>query len=168
VVGGYAHEGYRDFPVHDITFQRVMARKPESVLELGCARGYLLKRFQDRGLVVHGLEVSPHAVDTSVLDKNVVELCDITQPKWRVADKEFDLCLSVAVLEHIPEKHIDAVIAEIKRTCRRGLHGIDFGEHDDGFDKTHCLFRPKEWWVKRFNDPLHEIVDKEELERAPL
>src|SRR5258706_6437358 len=34
-VGGYAHEGYWDYPVHWTPFRKVMELKPESVLEIG-------------------------------------------------------------------------------------------------------------------------------------
>ena len=47
--GGYSREGYWDYPVHWTTLQKVMEKKPESVLELGCARGYILKRLEDAG-----------------------------------------------------------------------------------------------------------------------
>lgn len=161
--GGYAREGYQDFPVHDATFKHVMALKPESVLELGCARGYMLQRLQGAGVRVFGFEVSEHCLQTRAVD--TVYQWDITRVPWPIDNQTYDLCLSMAVLEHIPERCIDAVIAEIKRTCRRGLHGIDFGDHDDGFDKTHCLFRPPAWWVARFADAAQVVVDKEALER---
>ena len=59
-VGGYAREGYRDFPVHWVTANKVMSLNPKSVLELGCARGYILKKIQDEGVPIGGLEVSKH------------------------------------------------------------------------------------------------------------
>ena len=67
-VGGYAREGYWDYPVHWITARHVLARSPMSVLELGCGRGYLLKRFQDLGISSVGLEVSRHCYLTRVCD----------------------------------------------------------------------------------------------------
>jgi predicted SAM-dependent methyltransferase len=172
-VGGYSREGYRDFPVHWLTFHKIMERKPESVLELGAARGYILKRLEDSGIRVQGIEISRHCILTRVVDP-IVEW-DMTQVPWPFADKQFDLCFSGAVLEHIPEQHIDAVSAEIRRVSRRGLHGIDFGHHDDGFDKTHCLFRDKAWWSGKLNGAApggagleQEVVDKEELEKGSI
>lgn len=164
-VGGYARSGYADYPVHWKTFNEIMTRKPESVLEIGCARGYILKRIEDAGLKAKGLEVSNHCIQTKAID-DVVEF-DITQTPWPVEDGAFDLCFSIAVMEHIPEGTLEAVAAEMKRTCKRGLHGIDFGEHDDGFDKTHCTLRSKEWWTGKLPEG-HEIVDKESLEKGEI
>ena len=165
-VGGYAREGYWDYPVHEITAQHVLARKPTSVLELGAARGYILKRIEDTGIRCAGLEISKHCYLTRVCD--TVFNWDICKFPWATKDWAFDLCYSIAVLEHIPEEYIDDVIKEMKRVSDRGLHGIDFGEKDDGFDKTHTLLRSKEWWIDLFkkHDYPCEVVNKEELEKG--
>ena len=136
-VGGYAGEGYRDFLVHEITAQLILAEQPESVLELGTSRGYILKRLQDAGVHAEGIEISKHCYLTRACDG--ITQWDLCQTPWPFADKQFDLSTSTAVLEHIPEEFIDAVAAEINRVSKRGLHGIDLGEQDDGWDKTHCF-----------------------------
>lgn len=163
-VGGYAHEGYRDFYNHWFTFHKIMEYKPQSILELGCSRGYNLKRFQDIGIPVGGLEISKHCYLTRVID-NITEW-DLCKTPWEIPDNYFDFCFSVAVLEHIPEEHLPKIIEEINRVSKRGLHGVDFGENDDGFDKTHCTLRPQDWWEERF--PIsQQIINKELLECLP-
>lgn len=164
-VGGYSREGYWDYPVHWLTYRKVMEKKPESVLEIGCARGFILKRLEDNGVRVKGLEVSDHCWLTRAVEDVVV--WDITQAPWPVADKSFDLGLSLATLEHIPEDKIRVVMREFARTCKRGLHGVDFGDEDDGFDKTHCTLKTKEWW-NSVAPPGHEMVNKEDLERGAV
>lgn len=171
-VGGYSREGYRDFPVHHVTAKHVLDRRPESVLELGCARGYVLKKIQDSGKVpgeCAGMEVSRHCWMTRCCDH--VALYDSCLTPWGIyTDKQFDLCYSIAFLEHVPEDRIDDVIREMKRVSKRGLHGVDFGENDDGFDQTHCTLKPREWWIAKFrqHDYPCEVVDKEELETGAI
>ena len=173
-VGGYAREGYWDYPVHEVTARHVLARKPESVLELGCARGYVLKRLHDAGVTINGIEISKHCYMTRVCQGIWnIDLCKTPWPTYPVyKDQVYDMCFSAATLEHVPEGYVPAVIREMARTCKRGLHGIDFGHKDDGFDKTHCTLRPKEWWEEIFAEnapgwPV-EILDKEELERGDI
>lgn len=169
-VGGYAREGYWDYPTHEITFRHVMARKPESVLEIGCARGYILKRLRDAGVRIYGMEISKHCVMTRAV--NPVYQVDVCSGlPWAIGPgPHVDLCFSIAVLEHVPEEHLPHVIGQMRVNCKRGLHGIDFGGHDDGFDKTHCTLRPRDWWLAKFAEhapgwPV-EVLDKEELERG--
>lgn len=164
-VGGYAGSGYRDFPVHWATYAHVMKRAPESVLELGCGRGYLVKRFEDYAEIpALGLEISEHCRLTRATES--VCTFDVTQAPWPIDDRTFDLCLSMAFLEHVPEDRLPTLFNEMTRTCKRGLHGIDI--HDgDGFDRTHCTIRPLAWWKERL-PPGHEAVNKDELEAGPI
>ncbi len=166
--GGYAREGMWDFPVHEITARHILHRKPESVLEIGCARGYILKRLQDAGVLAKGIEISKHCFMTRAAG-SILNADFCTLKEWG-GEKHADLCFSIATLEHVPEEHIPDVIREMARTCKRGLHGIDFGERDDGFDKTHCTLKPRIWWQEAFNtyapDWPVEVLDKEELEQG--
>ena len=164
-VGGYAGSGYRDFPVHWTTFAHVMERKPASVLELGAGRGYILKRLADYGKIpVAGLEISEHCRLTRAIENVITH--DVTVAPWPVANQTYDLCFSAAFLEHVAEEHLPVVFAEMARTTRRGLHGIDVHE-GDGFDQTHRTLRPISWWEERL-PPGHEAVDKETLEAGPV
>lgn len=165
-VGGYAREGYWDYPVHEITARHILARNPSSVVELGCGRGYILKRINDTGISGGGLEISRHCYLTRVTTG--VRVADLCNPEVEIPAA--GLCYSIATLEHIPEECLPTLIKKMAEYSRRGLHGIDFGGHDDGFDKTHCTLRPKEWWEALFTKyapgwPV-ELLDKEELERG--
>jgi predicted SAM-dependent methyltransferase len=157
--GGYWNEGYLDYPVHWTTFFKVMERKPESILELGAARGYLVKRFLDVAKIkAYGMEISDHCYKTRAVDEIIQH--DITKTPYPFKDKEFDLCFSSAVLEHIPENNLPDILKEINRVCKRGLHGISFQRDED---LTHTTIRPIEWWREHFGTN-QEIADKESLE----
>ncbi len=135
------------------------------MLDLGCARGYVLKRIQDAGIPAVGLEISDHCLKTAATTG--ITQTDIAEPPWPVEDGKYDLCLTADVLEHVPESKIDGVIAEMRRTCRRGLHIVNFGLQDDGFDRTHCLLRDAAWWRERFGgDARHEILGEHEVGEA--
>ncbi len=169
-VGGYAREGIWDFPVHWITANHVLERRPTSVLELGCARGYILKRIQDVGIPANGLEVSKHCYLTRVCDG--IYNTNLTKT-WPLSEENlgWDLGFSMAMFEHIPEKHLPGILTQLKQRTKRGLHGIDFGSKDDGFDRTHFTLRPKRWWRELFDKyglESHEIVDKESLEKGSM
>ncbi len=160
----YRGEGFAwDFPRHEILFRNVMRRKPESVLELGCGRGYLLKRFQDAGLHAEGLDVSRTAYQTRVCE--FIQRMNLLDTPWLINpfDREiltFDLCLSIAFLEHVPEHLVPQVAEEMKRTCKRGLHAVHF--QDDGKQQGACTFRPRDWWLDHL-PPGHEVVSWQDM-----
>lgn len=163
--GGYLAEGYWDYPVHVKTAHDLMNLKPESVLEIGPGRGYVLKRLGDQGVRCKGLEVSRHCFLTRVT--NAVVEFDATVTPWPFKDKEFDLAFSCSVMEHIPEQYLPAIAKELERVCRRGFHAISFKDDDDGSDKTHCTLRDQSFW-DRVMPKGHTVLDKEIFERGPI
>lgn len=175
--GGYAGEGYRDFPVHNVIARHVLERKPESVLELGCARGYTLKRLQDAGIIAAGMDVSQHCYLTRVCE--AIGQRNITDTPWVVPDHytqvrrdvEYDLCFSIGFLDHLPVHSLPTVIKEMTRTCKRGLHGVNPDPLTDGDRTRLSAGRPLSWWKDLFKTYAPgwfcEVVHKSELETAP-
>ena len=163
---------YADFPVHYFTTEEILKRRPESVLEIGGARGYIIKRLEDRGIRALCMDVSPHCWHTRATDSFVLQ--DITRVPWPFRRNEFDLCFSIATLEHLPEDRLDMVLEEMARVCRRGLMGITFSITPEDTDATHRrgTIKPKEWWEDKFHKSVPafpvEIVDKEDLEKGPI
>ena len=170
---GLGYSGlYRDFPCHYVTAQMVLERKPESVLELGGARGYICKLIQNVGVKATCMDISEHGWHTRATEDFILH--DATVVPYGIVDKQYDLCFSIAFLEHIPEDKIELVIRELARVSKRGLHGITFTISSNDIDKTHLqgTIRPKEWWMDKFKlvapDYQVEIVDKEEMEKGPV
>lgn len=160
LLGGYDREGYWDYPAHYTTYNYIKSLNPESVLEIGCARGYVLKKLEDSGVKVTGLEISKHCYLTRVCDGIIT--WDITQTPWPIPDKSIDLAYSVSVMEHIPEQYIPIVAKELDRVSRRGLHGIDTTDVEE-LDKTHVTIRDLKWWEKNL-PASHKIVNGGDLE----
>lgn len=159
--GGY--QFYWDFPCHEVTAQKILALRPESALELGCSRGYVVKRLQDAGVIACGWDISRHCWLTRITD-GVTET-DATDPaSWaRLKDGNFDLCYSIAFLDHVPEELLPDVLAGMARKCKRGIHGVNC--EPQGGDRTRATCRPLSWWRERM--PLgHQIVDKADLEEG--
>ena len=61
---GYRNEGYRDFAAHYSAADAILAEKPESVVEIGAARGYVMKIIEANGIPTMSLDVSPHCYHT--------------------------------------------------------------------------------------------------------
>lgn len=164
---GKAYLGiYRDFPCHYLTAEKVLERKPISALEIGGARGFVSRLMNNHGIPTTCMDISEYCYQNRAIDKFVKH--DATKAPYPFRHKEYDLCFSVAVLEHIPEERLDLAIAEMARVSKRGLHAVTFTIEPNDIDKTHVTMHSKAWWMERFsklaqNYPV-EIVDKEEFE----
>lgn len=160
------HGTYRDHPKNWIIFNKLMEKEPQSVLELGCARGYVLRRFEQSGISGKGVDNSEHCFLTRVTDSVINHNLLVTP--WPFKDQEFDICYSLNFLEHVPEKYIPAIVAEIKRVSKRSLHSINFGDNkDDQTANLPCTCRPEEWWKSKF-DNTTEIFSANVFENGHL
>jgi glycosyltransferase involved in cell wall biosynthesis/predicted SAM-dependent methyltransferase len=158
---------YRDFPVHWRMHEVIMSKKPESVLDVGGARGYVVKRLNDAGVRAVCMDVSRHCWHTRATDSFVLH--DASKAPWPFKDKEFDLCYSASFMEHLREEDVPTVIREMARVCRRGYMTITFEKTSIDIDVTHKTFRPYDWWVAKFREVAPEfpveITSPEEAER---
>ncbi len=157
--GGYK-PFYMDFPCHEMTVQNILRRKPQSVLELGCGRGYLIKRLEDRGVDCFGIDISTHCELTRATSRMALgDLCE-----GIVLAQSYDLAVSIAVLDHIPEQLLPRVMQDLATYSKRGYHGINFNPPDSG-DLTRVTIKPKEWW-QGILPPGHEVVTQQESEQG--
>lgn len=166
--GGFGGASYFDFPCHIITAQHILALKPESVLELGAARGYVLKKLEDAGVRTIGYDVSKHCYLTRVTKS--LKTCDLAQDFVWVAG-EFDLAYSIGFFEHIPEHLIAGILDGLKRISKRGLHGIGCWDArpEECTDKTKLTLKPLAWWQEQFRNAgleHHQVLHKDDLERG--
>lgn len=152
---------YWAYPHYELIFRKILnGYAPGSVLELGAARGYVLKKFQDTGIRCQGIDVSRHAWATRVCDPIIV--WDLIKTPWPIGKEEFEFVYSINLLEHIPEASLPAFVEELKRVGKRGVHAI-FMEGSQGMiDGTRCCIHNKDWW-KRILPETHEVVDVNEL-----
>jgi SAM-dependent methyltransferase len=74
------------------------------ILEPGCGRGEHLRIFQDLGLEVYGLDISPEAPKLGN-DLNI-SVCNLESGKVPFPDNFFDVVYSKSFLEHLKEPHM--------------------------------------------------------------
>lgn len=164
-----SHMFYFDYPCHENVARAVLAKRPESVIELGCGRGYVVKRLQDAGIDAYGMDFSYHCRLTKVCNNLLIH--DASQSSWPGLDHrrtmpDFDFCLSVALLEHVPETDLANLLREVGIHTRCGLHAIDFNASPED-DPTRVTLHPYAWWRQLFDSyglQAHELCDKAEIE----
>lgn len=114
--------------------------EPTSVLDAGCAMGFLVETLRDREVEAYGVDVSEYAI--SQVHPSVREHCwaaSLTEPLPR----SYDLITCVEVIEHIDPADAEKVIANLcNATDRLLLSTSPF----DYAEPTHVNVQPPEVW----------------------
>jgi len=157
---GY-RQGYQDFPIHKQIVDLIVSRKPKSVLDVGCAWGFIPLHLRERGIDAWGIDISEYAISHAPeAIKPYLKVASATEIPF--PDKHFDLIYCASVLEHIPEELTDKVIAEFKRVANRAILGIAYQDPysalDIHSDISHVNIHDEVWWRQKL-PPEFEMVD---------
>jgi SAM-dependent methyltransferase len=116
--GKSLYEDYRWLP--DLTIPMAQALvdyvgicKTDTILDFGCARGYLVKALRRRGYEAWGIDCSAWAIENC--DKEVVGLVR----QALLPDRAYDWIIAKDVLEHIPT--LGPVVADFLGAARKGV-----------------------------------------------
>ncbi len=87
---------------------------PRRLLEVGCAKGFLVRRFRSLGIDAYGVDISSYAIGAAPDEvKPYVSVADIRELPW--PDGSFDMVLCMETLEHVPPEEVPQAIAELAR-----------------------------------------------------
>ena len=138
----------------------ILARAPESVLDLGGGTGELVKFLEEDGVSAVCMDKSEEWWNNRVTDNFILH--DISETPWPFTDKQFDLCTGFGVLKYIPEEKHESLFHEIARVTRRGFFGVGNGVKVSPLKIA--LFKSVEWWLARFT----EIIPSYPIEVEPM
>ena len=120
--------------------------RPDSVLDVGCGRGFLVRDLNLAGIKTKGCDFAEYAIIKKVHPDCV--LADAKELLYK--DKEFDLVISTDFFEHIEEKELDKVWNEMRRVGHRVAARIATSEENPKKNDYHVTVNPKVWWQERF------------------
>ncbi len=126
--------------------QMIRALHPTRVLDAGCAMGFLVEAFWDRGVYCEGIDISPYAI--SQVRRDIAEYCSVGSLTEPIPGK-FDLVTCIEVLEHLPP---DETRAAVENLCAVS-DAIFFSSTPNDFNEpTHVNVRPSIYWLSLFSE----------------
>lgn len=123
---------------------------PTTVLDAGCAMGYLVAALRDRGVEAYGLDISEYAI--SRVRGDIRKYCAVRSLVEELPEgfpTHYDLITNIEVLEHIYERE---GVKAIENLCRWSNQILFSSSPDDITEATHVNVQQPEYWVKHFAD----------------
>ena len=103
-----------------------------SVLDAGCAKGFMLYDFTQviPGIRVAGFDISSYAIETAKEEvKPFLRVADIQE--FPFEDKSFDVVISVTTVHNLDRAGVKRALKEIQRVQRKGAFITVDAYHDD-------------------------------------
>lgn len=119
--GGFSYNPRFWQPVVPTFQQRYTLTSGSSVLDVGCAKGFMLHDFAQLipGITVKGIDVSAYAIENAIEGmKPHLQVADAQALPF--ANKSFDLVISVNTVHNLPQEECGRALREIERVARNG------------------------------------------------
>ena len=114
--GGYKYDGRWISVAKDIIKHFHLA-KGQKVLDIGCAKGFLVKDLVDLGIDAVGIDISKYAIDNAMPEiKDRLFLGNANNLKF--SDFEFDAVLSINTIHNLDREGCKKAIQEMKRVSK--------------------------------------------------
>ena len=122
--GGYKYDG-RWRPVAEAMARHYHLKSEDSILDVGCGKGFLLYEFTQvvPGVRVAGLDISPYAIDHAKEEvKPYLQVGNAIALPYE--DKTFDFVVSVTTLHNLYNYDLRKALQEIQRVGKDKKHVI--------------------------------------------
>lgn len=141
---GYRRDGELMALAHHFADGVVRALNPSSVLDVGCALGFVVEALRARGVEAFGVDVSEYAI--SQVAEEVAEFCSVgslLEPLGR----RVDLVMCIEVIEHLPAEDASDAVASL---CAASDRILLSSTPDDFEEPSHLNVQPTEYWSALF------------------
>ena len=114
--GGYKYDG-RWKPVAIDIIKYFNLNKGDKVLDVGCAKGFLVKDLCDLGINASGIDISQYALDNSIEGVRAkLSLANANQLPF--PNDTFDAVLSINTIHNLDRNGCISALKEINRVCK--------------------------------------------------
>lgn len=129
----------------DVIAERIISDiNPRTVLDAGCAMGFLVETLRKRGVEAYGVDISEYAIQN--VQPDIKPYCWVGS----IADpfpQRYDLIITIEVLEHIPKPEAVRVIENL---CKHTDDIFFSSGNEDLREVTHVNLQPAEYWASLF------------------
>ncbi len=123
---------------------------PHTVLDAGCAYGFIVEALRDRGIEAFGIDISEYAIQNVREDiRPHVHVASLLDP----LPQRYDLIVCIEVLEHLTAIEGEQAVENL---CKASDDVLFCSTPEDYREVTHLNVRPPDYWSTLF--ALHGFV----------
>lgn len=117
---------------------------PKTMLDAGCAKGFLVECLRNKGVEAFGVDISEYAINN--VYEPIKDFCKVASIADSL-DSFFDLIISIEVVEHMERSESEAAIANLCRHTDKILFSSSPHDHSEA---THINVQQPEVWAQIF------------------
>ena len=131
-----------------------------SLLDIGCAKGFMVYAMSLLGKDASGVDISEYAIGASI--PQVKDKLSLINSPDEISG-HYDLLMAKDVLEHVPYDILPGMLKTFRTKCSKILVAVPLGENKKfrirqyEMDVTHIIREPEEFWLKALGDAGFKI-----------
>lgn len=173
------NQGYR-WPLFVGIFREAAAflisifSEAQSYLDIGCAKGFLVRTLREAGKECWGFDHSRWAIEhADARAQPFVTLASIDDVSF---DRQFDLLVAFEIFQQLTESQIESFLSRARTWTRIGIVAIISSFENEAEERRHhftqdnadlaqITMHSRDWWHELFlkagwrQDPLHRVVE---------
>ncbi|MBN9509429.1 MAG: glycosyltransferase [Alphaproteobacteria bacterium] len=162
---GYTWPLFRGVFTDAAGFLGEMFPEARSFLDIGCAKGFLVRALRERGFDACGFDHSAWAIDhAEAAARPHVRLAGVDTAAF---DRRFDVTVAMSVLESLTEEQLRGLLSRARGwTSQALLAVIEMRQDPKDRDLSHITIRDRAWWRALFReagwqqDPMHRAFER--------
>jgi len=118
----------------------------QSFLDVGCAKGFLVRALRDRGLEAWGFDHSPWAIEhAEPAARPFLTLDEVDHADF---NRQFDIAVAMSIFESLTEAQLNAFLPRLRNWTRQALFAvIALPNPAAGGDLSQITLRDRAWWL---------------------
>lgn len=134
----------------------VDAVSPRRVLDIGCAKGFLVHAFWKAGIECYGVDVSEYAISQAHKEiRRYLYVHDVDNVDLPFADDSFDLITAVGVLDYVHDRF--RAVRDMKRVLQNGSTLFLSIAFESKNDKYRTTLQSKQQWINELDQAGFEF-----------
>ena len=147
-------------PLASFIIEYLGISRQHTILDFGCAKGYLVEAFRLLKRRAWGVDTSTYAL--SCVNSDVKDFCSLSF-RGNGFPEVFDFCIAKDVFEHIPLINLKDILLSLNSkklfvVVPLGKEG-EYYSNINNLDITHIICEDEIWWKKLFEDHNWKLLN---------